>query len=122
MPARPKRPCKHRGCSALVPFGKSYCERHAREQTKWQLDAARGNRHVRGYGNVWIKLRARILLRDRGLCQVCESAGRITPATEVDHRIAKSQGGTDDDTNLQSICRECHATKTARERRRREGG
>jgi 5-methylcytosine-specific restriction endonuclease McrA len=40
----------------------------------------------------------------------------VTIATEVDHRLPKSQGGTDDDANLQSICSPCHKTKTATEK------
>jgi 5-methylcytosine-specific restriction protein A len=36
-------------------------------------------------------------------------------ATAVDHIIAKADGGTDDDENLQPICDECHRMKTARE-------
>jgi 5-methylcytosine-specific restriction protein A len=116
MPGRPLRPCKHRGCSALVADGKTYCERHASEEVKWKPDAVRGNRHERGYGNAWTKRRARILLRDCGLCQVCKRDGRVTVATEVDHRVPKSQGGTDEDDNLQSICNPCHKTKTGAEK------
>lgn len=117
MPVRPLRPCKHRGCSALVPGGKTYCPAHASEEIKWKPDAVRGNRHERGYGNAWTKRRDRILRRDCGLCQVCKRAGRVTIATEVDHRVPKSQGGTDDDDNLQSICKPCHKTKTGSERK-----
>jgi len=42
----------------------------------------------------------------------------VTPATEVDHIIQKANGGTDDLNNLQSINRECHKIKTAREQGR----
>ena len=119
MPIRPMRPCKHRGCGALVAGGKSYCEAHASEEVKWQPDALRGNRHVRGYGNAWVKRRERILLRDCGLCQVCKHVGRVTIATDVDHIISKARDGTDDDDNLQAICRDCHKAKTARERKPR---
>ncbi|MGD1323524.1 HNH endonuclease [Pandoraea pnomenusa] len=117
MPSRPLRPCKHRGCGALVSGGNTYCEKHAHEQVKWKPDAERGNRHARGYGAAWVRRRAHILLRDCGLCQVCRRAGRVTIATEVDHIVPKSQGGTDDDDNLQAICSPCHKTKTGSERR-----
>lgn len=117
MPSRPLRPCKHRGCSALVAGGKTYCPAHASEEIKWKSDAVRGNRHERGYGNAWTKRRDHILRRDCGLCQVCKRAGRVTIATEVDHILPKAQGGTDDDENLQAICRACHQTKTGNERR-----
>ncbi|MDM7498745.1 HNH endonuclease, partial [Escherichia coli] len=37
-------------------------------------------------------------------------------ARTVDHIIPKAHGGTDDDSNLESLCLECHRAKTARER------
>ena len=63
-------------------------------------------------------MRKAILNRDAGLCQVCVAAGHATVATEVDHIVPKAEGGTDEETNLQSICRCCHAVKTKEEARR----
>jgi 5-methylcytosine-specific restriction protein A len=83
---------------------------------KWEGDLYRGNRHQRGYGTEWEHKRKRILARDEGLCVPCRKEGIITLAREVDHIVAKARGGSDDDDNLQSICRPCHKTKTARER------
>lgn len=79
---------------------------------KW---AGQGSRHARGYGSAWVKLRLRILTRDRYLCQACLSKGRPAPATEVDHIIPKAIGGTDDDGNLSAICHACHVDKTVRD-------
>ncbi|WP_334051006.1 HNH endonuclease [Burkholderia cepacia] len=118
MPARPMKPCKHRGCGALVAAGKTHCDRHAQEAVTWRPDTVRGNRHARGYGSAWERIRMRILRRDTGLCQPCLQTSRVTPATAVDHVISKARGGTDHDENLQAICRDCHAAKTARERLR----
>jgi 5-methylcytosine-specific restriction protein A len=56
-----------------------------------------------------------VLRRDSWLCRPCQQAGRITQATEVDHVVPKALGGTDAESNLQSICRRCHASKSARE-------
>lgn len=78
-------------------------------------DRNRGNRHERGYGTAWERLRKTILDRDGGLCQVCKAAGHITLANAVDHITPKAHGGTDDPSNLQSICLPCHGAKTARE-------
>jgi 5-methylcytosine-specific restriction protein A len=36
----------------------------------------------------------------------------------VDHIINKQSGGTDDESNLQAICKPCHDQKTQREARR----
>ena len=73
------------------------------------------SRHERGYGSAWVKVRARILARDKHLCQPCAASGRPTPATAVDHIKPKSKGGTDEDSNLQSLCHDCHKAKTARD-------
>ena len=70
----------------------------------------------RGYGASWRRIRAAVMARDNYLCQVCAADGRVTPATEVDHIRPKARGGTDEMDNLRSICRQCHAEKTARER------
>ncbi len=35
------------------------------------------------------------------------------PAKVVDHIIPKTLGGTDEESNLQSICERCHNRKTA---------
>ncbi|MBQ2263252.1 MAG: HNH endonuclease [Loktanella sp.] len=79
----------------------------------WQGD--RGTRHQRGYGHRWVKLRDTILQRDGHLCIPCLHNGRPTPAKQVDHITPKSQGGTDEHDNLQSICVDCHKAKTASE-------
>lgn len=76
---------------------------------------SRESRHKRGYGTAWEKLRLRILKRDNYLCQPCKRTGRIHTASEVDHRISKANGGTDDEGNLQAINAECHKAKTAEE-------
>lgn len=73
------------------------------------------SRQSRGYGAEWDKLRLRILIRDKHLCQPCLRQGRVHPADQVDHRIPKAQGGTDDEANLQAICTPCHKAKTAEE-------
>ncbi len=72
--------------------------------------------HQRGYGSKWDSIRARVLKRDKGLCQLCLRAGVVREAKTVDHIIPKAHGGTDADCNLQSLCWPCHKAKTARER------
>src|SRR3546814_3574240 len=81
----------------------------------------RTSRHARGYGSEWDKLRARILDRDRHLCQPCLRFGRASIAREVDHIRPKHQRGTDDEHNLEAICTPCHRVKTARGGRARRG-
>lgn len=54
----------------------------------------------------------RIKDRDRWTCRNC---GVTTGLLEVDHILPLSQGGTEDDSNLQSLCIECHDAKTKAE-------
>lgn len=96
-------PCLQTGIAAPLPAALQ------------RADPARAGTTARGYGWPWQQLRLRILQRDLYQCQACKLGGRITPAREVDHRINKASGGTDDPDNLQSLCRPCHDAKTERE-------
>jgi 5-methylcytosine-specific restriction endonuclease McrA len=58
-------------------------------------------------GPGWPVLRASILARDGWTCQLC--GGR---ATDVDHIVPRSAGGTDDPANLRSLCGPCHHRAT----------
>ncbi|EIV7688879.1 TPA: HNH endonuclease [Salmonella enterica] len=71
------------------------------------------------YGTEWRKRRVIALRRDRGLCVLCLADGRAVPATDVDHIVAVEHGGTDELSNLQSLCTPCHCSKMARERQQR---
>lgn len=66
-------------------------------------------------GRPWRRKREAILKRDRYLCVPCADAGRVKEATQVDHRVPEAEGGTDHESNLQSICTECHDAKTQAE-------
>ena len=86
----------------------------------WQ--GIRGSRHARGYDSKWDRLRITILERDKYLCQQCLRDGRLTPLKvkpydhAVDHITPKAKGGTDDPSNLESLCQEpCHRLKSERE-------
>lgn len=117
MPGKTKRPCRAAGCRNLTTDRSGHCDEHKSTENGWaKREKLRGNRHARGYGKEWERTRARILRRDRYLCQPCLRAGRATTANEVDHITAKEHGGTEEDANLQAICLACHKAKTARER------
>lgn len=82
---------------------------------------SRESRHKRGYGAAWDRVRKQALRRDNHLCQPCLSRGHITAAEAVDHITPKARGGTDDLSNLQSICGDCHNDKTATEAAEAQG-
>lgn len=60
----------------------------------------------------WPSTRQRILTRDNHRCYI---NGCPLRASEVDHIVPRSQGGTNHDSNLAAICTHHHRTKTARE-------
>lgn len=114
MPPRTPKACRVRGCRCTTTDPSGYCESHKGEG--WRQYKTGLSRHQRGYGSRWDVIRPRILKRDKGLCQEHLRRGLAVPAACVDHIIAKANGGTDDDTNLEALCWSCHATKTGRER------
>lgn len=80
--------------------------------------ADRASRHERGYGSAWDATRIRILKRDRYTCQIGKRKGKIHTGNVVDHIVPKAEGGTDDDSNLQTVCDPCHREKTQAEANR----
>lgn len=47
------------------------------------------------------------------LCVRCRAKGRIAQATELDHITPLIKGGTDEPSNWQGLCADCHKDKTA---------
>ena len=93
-----------RGCSdggVAVP-GRSRCRAHGGDSWSRIDPAAK-----RGYGADWQGIRERVL-RESPNCEVCGA-----PATDVDHRIARADGGTDARSNLRGLCHPCHKKHTA---------
>lgn len=62
----------------------------------------------------WRKVRAHQLAIEP-LCKECDKRGRVTVATVCDHIDGDCNNNPEDGSNYQSLCRTCHATKTARE-------
>jgi len=113
MPQSAKRPCAATGCAALVARPDRYCAVHRKEK-RAAIDRGRLSPSKRGYGWAWQRLRSHVLLMEP-LCRECGAHGRVVAATDVDHITPKSQGGTDDLSNLQALCHSCHSAKTMRE-------
>ncbi|WP_350497950.1 HNH endonuclease [Escherichia coli] len=53
-------------------------------------------------------------LRDAGQCCLCDRVVDLCDS-ELDHRIALQFGGGNEETNLWTLCTECHRQKSARE-------
>lgn len=49
-------------------------------------------------------------------CRLCQAL--LQAASEVDHIIPRMHGGSDDDSNLQVLCCNCHGEKSRLERKK----
>ncbi len=114
MPRKPEKPCGYPGCPALTD--EQYCDRHSREEYKKYNRFRRDEFSKRFYNShEWQRLRKQKLAINP-LCEHCEREGKVTPATVVDHIVPIKEGGAAlDINNLQSLCKCCHDSKTARE-------
>lgn len=88
---KPRQPCPVPGCPNLQP-----CPVHHKQP--WA-----GRRGFEGYKDEYLRLRAQVL-KEEPVCRICG----LRPSVTVDHVIPKSQGGTDDRSNLRGACKECH--------------
>ena len=59
-------------------------------------------------------------LRAEPLCRRCKAKGRITASVVPDHIVPLAKGGTDEDSNIQCLCKPCHDDKTAEDFRHRK--
>ena len=80
-------------------------------------------RQQRGLGRDHEKMRERVL-DEEPFCRACQEAGRISLTTVADHILNRAAGGTNERSNYQGLCDDCHKLKTAQEsgrgRRRRQ--
>lgn len=116
MPSAIPRACRKHGCPKTTTDRSGYCDAHSNEG--WHQHQRGQSRHQRGYGSKWDMLRAKVLARDKHLCQNCLRNKRPEAARTVDHIVAKAHGGNDDPANLESLCWPCHRAKTAKEGRK----
>ena len=111
MPQKPRRPCRYPGCSGFCEQGQVFC----RDHRIYSDDRLRGGAAARGYDARWRESRA-IFPKQHPLCAFCQAEGKITPATVVDHIIPHRGDKTLfwDQANWESLCKECHDSKTGR--------
>jgi 5-methylcytosine-specific restriction protein A len=57
-------------------------------------------------------------LAEQPLCVACQAMTppRVTLGTDLDHKKPLARGGADDESNLQTLCRECHEKKSILDR------
>lgn len=66
-----------------------------------------------GRGRGWAKRRRVVFVRDNYTCQLCR---KVTNRPECDHIKPLVAGGSDELSNLQTLCPPCHQAKTAADR------
>lgn len=80
----------------------------------------RDNEHLRKRGRAGQQQRRRRLMAEP-LCRHCHAKGIVRKSDVPDHIIPLAFGGTDDDDNVQCLCHDCHAIKSALESAHTEG-
>ena len=81
------------------------------------------NPHQHLYGTQRWRRRAKLQLRQHPLCAECERKGLVEPATQADH--IDRHGGKPEafwEGELQSLCYNCHKSKSAAEEGFRQRG
>lgn len=119
MPMKPKRPCRYSGCPKLTNHKSGYCEEHRKLMQRHYEHFARGYDHHKRYDERWRKIRNRYI-KAHPLCERCYSKGKYVMAALVHHKLPLSNGGTNDEENLQSLCISCHEKIHKRTRKRHE--
>ena len=117
MPRKPKRPCRFSGCPKLTDSKSGYCEEHRSQMQRHYEHFSRGYKSKERYGSAWQKIRNRYIAT-HPLCEMCLGLGRATVATLVHHVKPLADGGTNDESNLKSLCVSCHERIHQRKKRR----
>jgi len=114
MPSLPLPKCKIPTCMERVAErNKSYCKHHQRDLYKEEQRRS----YDPFYSSPSWRATRRHYIGMNPFCVICESMGRITEASVVDHIRARELGGEDfDQSNLQSLCESCHNKKRTQER------
>ena len=113
------------GCGRITE-GKGYCPECEKKFTarRWQTYQSRRKASQDNFyqSKAWKVLRMTVMERDCWLCQECLRRGIYNSATDVDHIIPRSQGGSDELDNLQALCHECHKSKTSGDNKQNQKG
>ena len=121
MPRKPLKPCRYPGCPNLCEG--QYCEEHKAKASSDYDRYVRQPGHAHKYGAAWKSIRDRYA-KAHPLCERCLKEGRLTPMEEVHHILPLNRGGTNDESNLMSVCHSCHERIHVElgDRNQKEGG
>ena len=88
----------------------------------FQSTGARNDGQMRQFYNskAWRSLR-NYKIQLNPLCEICETKGLTEPGKEIDHiQAIRDNGAMLSLSNLQTLCKSCHARKSAQEREARK--
>ena len=105
MPHKPLKPCRYPGCPNLSD--QAYCEEHRGKVASDYNNYVRPKDYKLRYGPQWRKIRNRYASK-HPLCEQWLKEGRYTPMQEVHHILPINRGGSNDESNLMSVCHSCH--------------
>ena len=122
----PRKQCGKSSCRVYIDYDERYCDRHKGLGDRQYNKAIRFNNENVEFTKFYQSPQWRKLSKQKRthqpLCEHCLAAGRIRIADVVDHIIELK-----DDwslrlewSNLQSLCHECHNTKTNLEKIKRK--
>lgn len=97
-------------CKKILPVSKivlevSQFDTHLMKNPALISEKLRHWGYQKGFNYEFSSRREAILNRDKYTCRIC---GKKHTRLEVHHIIYRSQGGTDDENNLITLCEDCH--------------
>lgn len=97
-------------CKKILPISKivlevSQFDTHLMKNPALISEKLRHWAYQKGFNYEFSSRREAVLHRDKYTCQIC---GKKHTRLEVHHIVYKSQGGTDDENNLITLCKDCH--------------
>lgn len=98
-------------CKKILPISKivlevSQFDTHLMKNPTLILEKVKHWGYQKGFDYAFSSRKEAILNRDKYTCQVC---GKKHTRLEVHHIIYRSQGGTNDENNLITLCEDCHS-------------
>jgi 5-methylcytosine-specific restriction protein A len=108
MPDRIPHQCNYPGCTERTLD--RYCPLH-KSQVAREYNQQRRSDTYKIYNRRWRAIRS-LYISKHPLCELCQAAGRLVPATEVHHKIPVEDGGSHAEDNLQALCKSCHSRIT----------
>lgn len=112
MVGRAPRVCSQLNCTVLVHGSRSRCDAH------YTPFGGKGGTSSRTTTPEHRRRRLRVLGRAGYRCEIRYDGICQGTATDCDHVVPITEGGSDTDMNCQAACRRCHARKAAIEARR----